>query len=246
MANILTIPLCLVSTFVLIGCASKTTKETLTSSTISQPNTATSETKSISSNIKILGMLPHGLTLETLSGEYVTEFITVIEQESWTEIVLSPSEYQWVEGEIKGNETTPLPSKGTWSETVTDKFIIQEETTELSTRPALYVKNGAEIESAEVIERVIPAITKEFKRRIWKTAGPAYERVTPYEYKDGKTRVPIKTFPPKEKTHPAITRQLAKRKQISPSTYIVKNETGQITHKFNTRDEVEAFLDKSN
>ena len=239
MARFFTTCLYFASLLALAGCASTATQESLTSTAFSQTNMATNDTVS---TIKILGTLPPGLTLETRPGEYVTDYETVISEEAWAEIVLTPSEYEWVEGEVKGVETTVVP-RPPWSETVTDKYIFQEATTELSTRPALYVKNGTVVESAEVIEQVIPAITKEYKRGIWKTAGPAHERVTPYEFKDGKTRVPIKTFPPKEKIHPAITQQIAKRKLISPQTYIIKDETGQIIHRFKTRDELKAFLE---
>jgi len=85
-----------------------------------------------------LGTLPTGLTLETRPGEYVTDYVTVIKQEAWAELIIVPSEYEWVEGEIKGVESTPL-SYSPGSETVTEKYIFQEASTELSSRPALYV-----------------------------------------------------------------------------------------------------------
>ena len=164
-------------------------------------------------------------------------------QEAWDEFIPVPSEYQWVEGEIEWEERSIVHPPLAY-ETVTERLLFQEARTELKTRPSLYVKDGAVVETAEVIERVIPAITKELKHRVEKNpAGPVIERVTPYEIKDGKTRFPIRTFPDLRKTHPAITKQIAIRKQISPQTYIIKDETGQIIHKFKTRDEVVAFLE---
>ena len=237
MARFSTTCLYFASLLALAGCASTATQEPLTSSAFSQPNTAAK------SDIKILGTLPHGLTLETRPDEYVTDYVTVVAEPAWAEYVPVPSEYQWMEGEIKGVEKTYVPEQ-LGIETVTDRIIFQEARTELLSRPALYVKNGTVVETAEVIERVVPAITKEVEVRVRKsTAGPVMERTTPYEFKDGKTRVPVKTFPPKEKIHPAITQQIAKRKLISPQTYIIKDETGQIIHRFKTRDELKAFLE---
>jgi len=219
-----------------------------TSPASSSPNALAGKTKgeidSSPNDIKILGTLPQGLTLETLPGLFVTEYVTVFAKEAWIEYIPVPSEYQWMEGEIKGAETAIVHPPLSF-ESVTENFLFQEETTELTTRSAFSVKNGIAEESVQVIEQVVPAITKEFKRRVEKnTAGPVIERVIPYEIKDGKTRVPIKTYPDVRKTHPAITKQVPGRKyQISPPTYIIKDETGQIVHRFKTREEVVTFLE---
>jgi len=239
MANVFTASLCFVSLFALVGCASLPTSDAFQNS----KHISKDGIPSTSPQIKILGTLPAGLTLETLPGLYVTEYVTAFVKEAWTEYIPVPSEYQWVDGEIKGAESAVIPHPPAF-ETVTETMIVQEETTELTTRSALYVKNGIAEDSVEVIEQVVPAITKELKRRVSRTTGPVLERVIPYEIKDGKTRVPIKNYPDIRKTHPAITEQVpGLKRQISPPTYIIKDETGQIIHRFKTRDEIIAFLE---
>jgi len=243
LANFSSFSIYFASIFVLAGCAVTTIQEAIVSPALSPSSAVEKEIQSTAGEIKILGRLPSGLTLESLPGEYVTEYVTVIKQEAWGETVLTPSEYQWVEGEVKGVETE-IVIRPSWFETVTEKFIFQEEVTEIRTRPGFYVKDGTRVELVEVIQQVIPAITKKLNRRVEKnTAGPVLERVTPYEIKDGKTRVPVKTFPPTQKIHPAVTAQVERRMQIKPQTYIIKDDTGQILHRFETREEVVAFLE---
>jgi len=238
MTNVFTASLCLVSLFALIGCASTATKKSLTSTAFSQTNTAAND---IVSTIKILGTLPPGLTLETLPGEYVTEYYTVVVQDAWDEFIPVPSEYQWVEGEIEGEERSIIHPPPTY-ETVTEPLLVQKANTELRTRPALYVEDGTVVETAEVIEQVIPATTKTIKRRVRRLSGANRVRVTPYEIKDGRTRIPIRTFQDLRKTHPAITEQIESRKQIGTPAYIIKDEEGQIIHSFTTYNELKAYL----
>ena len=229
------------------GCASRETLSTPASES-SKTDTDVALTDKANLNLyetHIVGTLPPGLSLETIPGEYGPDFVTYVVQPSRVEYVPSATQYKWVEGEVKGFEETYIPYEISVS-TTTETLIFKEAYAELVMRPPDYNKDGSLARPATVIERIIPAITKNVDRRVIRDpAGPTTSRITPYEYKNGKTRVPIKPSKTIEKFYPAITKQIEVRKLIRPPSYIIRDESGQIVHRFETGTEVVAFLKSS-
>jgi len=227
------------------GCASRETFPTH-SSELSKTNADVVLIDKINSNlddkIDTVGVLPAGLTLETIPGVYGPKFMTHVVQPARVDYVSPSKKYKWIEGEVKGFEEIYIPDETPVSIS-TETLILKEASTELVTLPPLYNKDGSLVRPATVIERIIPAITKNVDRRtIRDPAGPIVSKRAPYVYKNGKTRVPVYAPIAIEKHYPAITEQIEINKLLRLPTYIILDEMGQIVHRFETRAEVATFL----
>lgn len=174
--------------------------------------------------------LPSGLTLDTLPAEFSIQTEKVVIEPAWAEYVLTPIQYEWVQGEVKGSYIT-YPFGKCQIIPKLEKYLYHEAFTELVMTPPLYDEGGTLIKHSSVIERIIPAIYKTLETRRRNCSGEHVQKTVPYEYKDGKTRVPIS--PPKwiEKTHPAVIKQIETIKVSRIPGLIIRDEMGQILYR---------------
>lgn len=188
---------------------------------------------------RAVGTLPLGMTLETFPAVYTETTVNVVLKPAGVEYETTPAKFEWVEGNIKGFTIEYIDTN--LSRTISQSYLYQAASAELIMEIAPEAEDGSDAKPTLVIERVIPAVSKRYAM-VTKASGASVERAVPYEYKDGKTRVPISRPTTIEKPYPAVLKQVPAKKLFQSASYVIRDESGQFLHQFETVAEVEAFL----
>jgi len=187
--------------------------------------------------------LPAGFTLETFPAEFEMEIQTVTTHEAYTTLERLPTTYKWVEGEIEGAENIPV-DVGRF-EFIKDIIVIKDATTELITIPSDYSSNEVIKSPIEIFECTHPAQTREISRRVKKTPALSLEKLEPYIIKNGKTRIPVEPTRIFEAVHPAVTEDIEVQKVIKPTSFVLRNDKGEIIATSKSPDAFKSYLNNS-